>query len=653
MLSSKGDKTLLLQTEAVEIRILLDYYPGPDSATEPRRNSSRSAAARVPLKRQTLRQEESMKPTDISAPDYFHKVVDCQWACPAHTPVPEYIRLIAEGRYSDAYMINWESNVFPGILGRTCDRPCEPACRRGRVEQEPVAICRLKRVAADFKDDIRGRLPKASEQKNGKRVALVGGGPASLTVARDLTPMGYECVVFDQDPLSGGMMRTQIPKFRLPEKVLDEECRYVLDLGVTFVGGKRVDSMKALLTEDFDAIFVGCGAPRGRDLDVPGRKEAAKNIHIGIDWLSSVSFGHIDRIGKRVIVLGGGNTAMDCCRSSRRLGGEDVKVVVRSGFEEMKASPWEKEDAMHEDIPILNFMVPKNFTHEAGRLTGVMFEKVHAVFDDRGRRRLEPTGEPDVHLECDDVLVAVGQENAFPWVERDIGVAFDEWDMPVVNEVTFGSTHPKVFFGGDSAFGPKNIIWAVAHGHDAAISIHKLCQGEDQNVRPPPGVSLISQKMGIHEWSYDNDVSLDRRYRVPLRDKVEALSNVRLEVELGFDGKTGFKEAERCLNCDIETVFKEPLCIECDACVDICPMDCITFTEDGEEEELRARLTAPALNLTQDLYVSAPLKTGRIMVKDEDVCLHCGLCAERCPTGAWDMQKFLLNMTHVEGACSR
>jgi NADPH-dependent glutamate synthase beta subunit-like oxidoreductase/formate hydrogenlyase subunit 6/NADH:ubiquinone oxidoreductase subunit I len=567
--------------------------------------------------------------------------------------VPEYIRLIAEGRYSDAYMINWTSNVFPGILGRTCDRPCEPACRRVRVEEEPVAICRLKRVCADNKDDITDRLPRPAPASNGRKIACVGAGPASLTVARDLAPLGYEITIFDADPTSGGMIRSQIPRFRLPESVIDEEVGYITGLGMTLRLGERIDSLGALLEEDYDAIFVGSGAPRGRDLEIPGRTEAAAHIHIGIDWLSSVSFGHVNKIGRRVIVLGGGNTAMDCCRTSRRLGGEDVKVVVRSGFEEMKASPWEKEDAMHEDIPILNFLVPKRFTHEGGRLTGVMFEKVQPVYDDRGRRRLEPTGEPDVHLECDDVLVAVGQENAFPWIERDIGIAFNEWDMPVVSEITFASTNPKVFFGGDSAFGPKNIIWAVAHGHDAAISIHKMCQGEDPTVRPDPGVILVSQKMGIHEWSYDNDVSLDRRFRVPLRDKAEALSNVRLEVELGFDGSTGFKEAERCLNCDIETVFKEPLCIECDACVDICPMDCITFTEDGEEEELRGRLTAPALNLTQDLYVSTPLKTGRIMVKDEDVCLHCGLCAERCPTGAWDMQKFLLNMTHAEGACSR
>jgi formate dehydrogenase (NADP+) beta subunit len=273
-----------------------------------------------------------MKNTDISAPDYFHKVVDCQWACPAHTPVPEYIRLIAAGRYSDAYMVNWKSNVFPGILGRTCDRPCEPACRRVRVEKEPVAICRLKRVAADYKDDIRDRLPKPAAQTNGKRIALVGGGPASLAVARDLSPLGYQCVVFDQDPKAGGMIRTQIPRFRLPESIIDEECSYILDLGVEFNGGHRIDSLKALLAQDWDAIFVGSGAPRGRDLEIPGRKEAAANIHIGIDWLSSVSFGHITKIGKRVIVLGGGNTAMDCCRSSRRLGGEQVTVVVRSGF---------------------------------------------------------------------------------------------------------------------------------------------------------------------------------------------------------------------------------------------------------------------------------------------------------------------------------
>ena len=594
-----------------------------------------------------------MKPTDIRQPNYFHKVVDCQWACPAHTPVPEYIRMIAAGRYGDAYMVNWQSNVFPGILGRTCDRPCEPACRRGRVEEnngdkpEPVAICRLKRVAADLKEDIRERLPKPVAKKNGRRVACIGAGPASLTVARDLLPLGYEVIVYDGDSRAGGMIRTQIPKFRLPESVIDEEVGYVLGLGAEFRAGVRIDSLKAVLAKDFDAIFVGTGAPRGRDLDIPGRREAAANIHIGIDWLSSVSFGHIEKIGKRVIVLGGGNTAMDCCRSSRRLGGDDVKVVVRSGFDEMKASPWEKEDAQHEGIPIINFHVPKAFTTENGRLTGVTFEIVEARYDDKGKRSLVPSGQPDAHLQCDDVLVAIGQENSFPWIERDIGLDFDKWGMPVVDKVTMQASLPKVFFGGDAAFGPKNIIWAVAHGHEAAISIDKFCQSEDVDVRPPPMMNLLSQKMGIHEWSYDNAITGDLRYKVPLKDVSIALKSISVEVELGFDAKLGYKEAQRCLNCDVQTVFNTAQCIECDACVDICPMDCITFTADGEESELRARLTAPALNLSQDLYVSSALKTGRIMAKDEDVCLHCGLCAERCPTGAWDMQKSLIEMTHA------
>jgi len=591
-----------------------------------------------------------MKPTDISAPDYFHKVVDCQWACPAHTPVPEYIRLIAEGRYSDAYLINWKSNVFPGILGRTCDRPCEPACRRGRVEENPVAICRLKRVAADFKNDIRHRLPKLSAN-NGKRIALIGGGPASLTVARDLAPLGYHLTVFDSDPQAGGMMRTQIPKFRLPDSVIDEETDYVLRLGIEFKGGTRVDSMKELLADDYDAIFVGSGAPRGRELDIPGRREAAANIHIGIDWLSSVSFGHTDKIGKRVIVLGGGNTAMDCCRTARRLGGEDVKVIVRSGFEEMKASPWEKEDAIEEDIPILNYMVPLAFVHSNGKLTGVTFQRVKAEYDAKGRRNLVPTGEADETINCDEVLVAVGQENAFPWIERDCGIAFDTSGMPKVDTKTMGSTHPRVFFGGDAAFGPKNIIWAVAHGHDAALSIHKLLSGEDINERPLPEVHITSQKMGIHEWSYSNDVSLDKRFKVPHRDKVVALKDIKAEVELGYDVKLALGETERCLNCDVQTVFTTSLCIECDACVDICPMDCITFTANGEEADLRQRLKAPSLRAEQDLYVSSDLKTGRVMVKDEDVCLHCGLCAERCPTGAWDMQKYLIDMTYAGTSC--
>ena len=621
-----------------------------------------------------------MQPTNVADPAYFHKVVDCQWACPAHTPVPEYIRLIAQGRYSDAYMVNWESNVFPGILGRTCDRPCEPACRRGRVEEgnipgdgpplagsaplggrgeaprgptpkpEPVAICRLKRVAADHKDDITSRLPKA-RAANGKRIACIGAGPASLTVARDLAPLGYEVTVFDAEAKAGGFMRTQVPRFRLPESVIDEECGYILRDNVTFKSGERIDSMNALLAQGWDAVFVGCGAPRGRNLDLPGRAEAAEHIKLGIDWLASVSFGHITAVKPRVIVLGGGNTAMDCCRSARRLGAHDVKVIVRSGFEEMKASPWEKEDAMHEGIPILNFHVPKAFVHEGGMLKGMRFEIVEAVYDAKGRRTLKPTGAPEAFIECDEVLIAVGQENAFPWIERDSGIEFDKWGLPVLDAQTMRSSHPRVFFGGDAAFGPKNIIWAVAHGHEAAVSIDRLLCGQDMALRPAPHVSLLSQKMGIHEWSYDNAVSNDLRFKVPWTKAEIALASIKVEVELGFDAATAFKETQRCLNCDVQTVFADKLCIECDACVDICPMDCISFTENGDEAELRTRLQAPANNATQDLYVSTTLKTARVMVKDEDVCLHCGLCAERCPTGAWDMKKFLLEITHAGPAC--
>ncbi len=584
-----------------------------------------------------------MKPTDTNAPDYFHKVVDCQWACPAHTPVPEYIRQIAAGQFAEAYLINWRSNVFPGILGRVCDRPCEPACRRGRVDKEPVAICRLKRVAADFKDDIRDRLPTAPKEKNGKRIACVGAGPASLTVARDLAVLGYEVTVFDDGARAGGMMRSQIPKFRLPDEVIDEECGYVAGLGVVVHQNRWIASLGELLAEDWDAVFVGTGAPRGRDAELPGRKEAAAHIHVGIEWLANVAFGHVDRIGKRVIVLGGGNTAMDCCRSARRLGGEEVHVVVRSGFDEMKASPWEKEDAMHEGIPIHNFLMHTEFLHEDGRLTGVRFEKVRAEYDDRGRRSLVPTGEPDVIMECDDVLIAIGQENAFPWIERDIGVEFDKWGLPVLDPVTLQSTLPRVFFGGDSAFGPKNIITAVAQGHEAAISIDRFCRGRPLDRRPPPTVNLVSQKMGIHEWSYDNQISEEARKKVPLKALEDTLASIKVEVELGFDVRLACAETERCLNCDVQTVFTPKLCIECDACVDICPVECINFTADGDEDEVRGRLRVPARNPGQAIYVADGLKTARIMAKDENVCLHCGMCAERCPTGAWDMQKFFLN----------
>lgn len=580
------------------------------------------------------------KPTDISDPNYFHKVVDCQWACPAHTPVPEYIRMIAQSQYTEAYMVNWESNVFPGILGRTCDRPCEPACRRGRIEEKPVAICRLKRVAADKRGDIEHLMPEIAP-KNGKRVACIGGGPASLTVARDLAPLGYHVVVYDRDAAGGGMMRSQIPAFRLPESVLNEEVERILDFGIETRFNQEVTSLKKVLNEDFDAVFVGTGAPRGRDLNIPGREDVGDNFHIGIDWLMSVAFGHTSKIGKRVVVLGGGNTAMDCCRTAKRLGGEDVKVIVRSAFDTMKASPWEIEDAQNEDIEILNNHVPKKFLTENGKLSAVVFERVKPEVDENGRRKMVPTGEDPVVVPCDDVLCAIGQENHFPWIERDIGLEFGEWDMPVVDKDTFQSTNPKVFFGGDAAFGPENIIWAVAHGHQAAISIDSFCQEKDIRERPAPNVTLVSQKMGMHEWSYHNDISNDERYLVPHADKNFTLKDIKMEVELGFDEQLAYDEAMRCLNCDVQTVFEDVKCIECDACVDICPVDCINFIENAPEDELRQNLRVPANDLEQSLYVSEILPTGRTMIKDEDVCLHCGLCSERCPTAAWDMQQFL------------
>jgi NADPH-dependent glutamate synthase beta subunit-like oxidoreductase len=593
-----------------------------------------------------------MDPTDIKDPEYFHKVVDCQYACPAHTPVPEYIRLIAQEKYDEAYMVNWDSNVFPGILGRTCDRPCEPACRRGRVEEEPVAICRLKRVAADNKGDVKKLMPQGPFAPNGKKIALVGAGPASLTVSRDLAPLGYEIHLFDEQKLGGGFMRSQIPSFRLPESVLNEEVNYILDLGIHTHFNHFVSSLKQLLAKDYDAIFIGTGAPKGRDLpDIPGRWEGDSNIHIGINWLASVAFEHTQKIGKKVIVLGGGNTAMDCCRTARRLGGEEVKVVVRSPFAEMKASPWEKEDAQHEDIPILDNHVPKTFVVEKGILKGMTFGKVKAVYEN-GKRKLIPTGEADVFIEADDVLVAIGQENSFPWVERDLGVEFDKWNMPIVDETTFVSTHPRVFFGGDAAWGPKNVITAVAHGHQAAISIDLFCRNVELTNRPSPFVNLVSQKMGMHEWAYESEVVNDIRYIVPQADKKLTLYDRKKEVELGFSKLEGYKEAQRCLNCDVQTVFSESKCIECDACMDICPTSCISFVNNEETEtELRSVLKMPANNLTQDIYVSEPLKTNRVMVKDEDVCLHCGLCAERCPTSAWDMQKFFYNVTKAHTGC--
>ncbi len=589
-----------------------------------------------------------MKSTNIKDPEYFHKVVDCQYACPAHTPVPEYIRLIAQHKYSDAYMINWESNVFPGILGRTCDRPCEPACRRGRVEEDPVAICRLKRVAADFKDNITARLPKIPENKNGKKVALIGAGPASLTVARDLAVLGYELHLYDAQIAGGGFMRSQIPSFRLPESVLNEEVNYILNMGVVTHFNTYVSSMQSILDKSYDAVFVGTGAPRGRDLSsLPGRQEGDKNIHIGIEWLASVAFEHTQSIGKNVIVLGGGNTAMDCCRTARRLGGDNVKVVVRSPQTDMKASPWEIEDTLHEDIPIIENHVPQSFVIEHGRLTGMLFDKVEAQYDNDGKRSLISTGEEPVFIECDDVLMAIGQQNAFPWIEKDIGINVDQWEQPIVDRQTFQSSHPNIFFGGDAAFGPENIITAVAHGHQAAVSIDLFCQGKTLTDRPAPTTHSVNQKMGFHEWIYDNDVTTDQRYIVPLVEKDKALKDRKLEVELGFDVEQAFAEAERCLNCDVQTVFNKDTCIECDACTDICPTDCINFIDNDSEDQLRQTLKVPANNLEQSLYVSGDLNTGRVMVKDENMCLHCGLCAERCPTTAWEMQKYLYKVTQA------
>jgi NADPH-dependent glutamate synthase beta subunit-like oxidoreductase len=579
-----------------------------------------------------------MKPTDTSNPEYFHKVVDCQWACPAHTDVPEYIRLIAQGRFSDAYIENRKSNVFPGILGRVCDRPCEPACRRGRVEERPVAICRLKRVAADHRDDITDRLPQRAAQSNGKKVALLGAGCASLTVANDLAPLGYDVTIFEALETTGGLMRTNIPRFRLPPKILDEEIGYILDLGVDLKLNHRIDSMKELLAEDFDAVFVGTGAPRGKNLEIPGRYDS-ENIHIGIDWLESVAFEHLDKIGENVLIIGVGNTAMDCCRTSLRLGAKSVKVMARKPRGFFKASEWELEDAEEENVEIVINHSPKEFVIEDGKLVGMTFELMEYNIDENGRiDRGTVVGEKT--FPCDDVILAIGQDNAFPWIERDIGIEFDEWECPVVDEQTMMCSRDGIFFGGDSAFGPKNIIWAVAHGHEAAISIHKYCEGEDLADRLPVGVNLSTQKMGMHEWSFSNDYDPAARQLMPHVDLKERFKKLDIEVELGFTVEQTIQEVERCLNCDIQTVFSASLCIECDACIDICPVNCLTITENGEEDDLRTRLSAPAENLEQALYVSEELpQTSRVMVKDEDLCVHCGLCAERCPTGAWDMQK--------------
>jgi formate dehydrogenase (NADP+) beta subunit len=590
-----------------------------------------------------------MSETNTSDPNYFHKVVDCQWACPAHTDVPEYIRLIAQGRFTDAYFVNRKSNVFPGILGRVCDRPCEPACRRGRVEKKPVAICRLKRVAADFKDDdYQALLPKAPAQKNGKKVALIGAGCASLGVANDLLPLGYDVTIFEQYGEPGGMMRTNIPAFRLPHDVLNEEIYNIVNMGADLKLNHPIKSMKELLDQGgYDAVFVGSGAPKGKELNLPGRKEADANIHIGISWLESIAFGHVEKVGKNVLIIGVGNTAMDCWRSSLRLGADNVKVMARKPRGFFKASEWELEDAEEENVEIVINRSPKSFVVENGRLKGMLFDVMEYEVDAKGRITAERiTGEQ--FYPADDVILAIGQENAFPWIERDIGIEFDKWDVPKVDAVTHESTRKGVFFGGDAAFGPKNIIWAVEHAHQAAISMHLHCQGKPITERLAPGMNLVSQKMGMHEWSYANDYNPKERRLVPHVSLKERFKKINIEVELGFTEKEFTDEVQRCLNCDVHTVFETKLCIECDACIDICPVDCLTIAPDGPEDELRKRLKAPAKNITQALYVSAPLKqTGRVMVKDEDLCVHCGLCAERCPTYAWDMQKGTVHWPHA------
>jgi formate dehydrogenase beta subunit len=589
-----------------------------------------------------------MEPTDTSQPGYYHRVVDCQWACPAHTDVPEYIRLIAQGRFTDAYMVNRHSNVFPGILGRVCDRPCEPACRRGRVEEKPVAICRLKRVAADHRDDVAALLPKIPRVKNGRKVACIGAGSASLTVANDLMPLGYEVTIFEQYGEPGGLMRTNIPSFRLPHTVLNDEIRMILDMGVELKLNHPIASLRELLASGgFDAVFVGSGAPKGKELTLPGREAGAANIHIGIAWLESVAFGHVDRIGERVLIIGVGNTAMDCCRTSLRLGARSVKVMARKPRGFFKASEWELEDAEEESVEIVINRSPKAFVVENGKLAGMMFDKMEYDLDAQGRITAERiVGEE--FLPADDVILAIGQENAFPWIERDLGIEFDKWNVPKVDSVTFQSTRPGVFFGGDAAFGPRNIIWAVEHGHQAAISIHRHCQGESVSDRLPAGITLQSRKMGMHEWSYSNDYAPLERRLMPHVSLKERFKKLNIEVELGFTAEQTAQEVQRCLNCDVQTVFTAKLCIECDACIDICPVDCLTITHNGEESDLRSRLKAPATNRTQPLLVSTALpQTGRVMVKDEDLCVHCGLCAERCPTAAWDMQKSFVHWPHA------
>ncbi len=623
-----------------------------------RRHGARHAEMRVAPPRRTAKVAFRLRitgfyvtvpPTDTANPDYFHRVVDCQWACPAHTDVPEYIRLIALGQFSDAYMVNRESNVFPGILGRVCDRPCEPACRRGRVEDKPVAICRLKRVAADHKDDISSRLPVIPAQKNGKKVACIGAGPASLTVANDLLPLGYEVVIFEQWDKPGGLMRTNIPAFRLPETVLAEEIGYIEQMGAQIRYNSRIDSLRKLLeTGGFDAVFVGSGAPKGKELKLPGRAEGDANIHIGINWLESVAFKHLDKIGEKVLIIGVGNTAMDCCRSSLRLGAKEVKVMARKPRQFFKASEWELEDAESENVDIVVNHSPKAFVVEDGKLKGMLFEQMEYDFDARGRITAERvTGE--TFIAADDVILAIGQENAFPWIENDLGIEFDKWHVPVVDvEDPPVDASRRVLRRRRRLRPEEHHLGGRARPPGRDLDPQSLHANSRSANRLPPLLNLSSRKMGLHEWSYKNDYNPVERRLVPHVSLKERFKQISIEVELGFDAEQTAQEVQRCLNCDVQTVFETKLCIECDACIDICPTDCLTITRNGDEAELSQRLKAPRKHPHQPLYVSAPLKhTGRVMVKDEDLCVHCGLCAERCPTAAWDMQKSTIHLPHA------
>ena len=586
-----------------------------------------------------------MQPTNTKDPQYYHKVVDCQWGCPAHTDVPAYIRHIAQGEFTEAYMVNRESNVFPGILGRVCDRPCEPACRRVRVEDEPVAICRLKRVAGDLKGDIKEFLPSVPDKKNGKKIAIVGGGCASLTVANDLLPIGYEVDIFESLPVMGGLIRSNIPKFRLPPEVIDEEFNIIVEQGANLYLNHPIESMKELLKESYDAFFIGTGAPKGRELDLPGRNDSDQ-IHIGISWLESVAFEHIEKVGKRVLIIGGGNTAMDCCRTSLRLGADNVKVMYRGTRDRMKSSDWELEPALEENVELMLNHSPDEYVIENGKLVGMRFSVLDWFKDEKGK--LTSKKIDDVVIPCDTVILAIGQENSFPWVERDIGLEFDQWEVPIVDPVTYQSTIKGLFFGGDAAFGPKNIIEAVEHGHQAAISIHKYCENQALTDRLEYGMNLVTEKMGLHEWSYSNDYGYENRFEVPTVPMNERFKDINIEVEMGFEPGQFQQEVERCLNCDIQTDFAANLCIECDACIDICPVNCLMITENDDEDNLRKKIKTPADNLEQALFVSEDLpQTGRVMLKDEDVCIHCGLCAERCPTAAWDMKKFTLKVPYA------